>query len=361
MELWLDSVERRDIRSIVGACNEDMQKLEGNTIFISGASGFLARYLVETILDRSREGLEGSTLLMASRDLQKLAEIFGERLDSKVVRLIDSSRPGWETEVAPRCDYIVHCASPSDPSLCSKDPNSTMTDMLESTKQVIELARRSNSRRLLYLSSGAVYGKQPPSKDFLSETQHFCRSSDGPEPCYADAKRACEALLNSSGVPIIIARGFSFLGPHQNLGSSFAVPDFINQASIHGSIRIRGDGRAIRSYCYEADATIIMWGLLLRDLTYDVYNFGSDRFLTSIADLAELVSKNMGNVPITIEGRPEEGLPPRYVPDCSRQREVHEPRVSLEVGLARTIESMRERGLIKINQALPAPKRSKAD
>jgi dTDP-glucose 4,6-dehydratase len=70
-------------------------------------------------------------------------------------------------------------------------------------------------------------------------------------------------LCRTSGVPTVIARLFAFVGPYQDVGGSFAVPDFIRRAIYDKSIRIHSDGSALRTYCYASDLTISLWKLLL--------------------------------------------------------------------------------------------------
>ena len=321
----------------------NLRELKGKTVLITGASGFLARYLVESWLAASREWLDGSALLLASRKPSRLENIFGDRFENSSVSLIDSSLVGWGAEVKTRCDYIVHCASPSDPVLCNRDPETTMMAMVEDTREALAIARRASSKRFLYMSSGAVYGAQPHTLSMIPETYLGGPALDRSTSCYAEGKRFCEVLARSSGVPLVVLRGFSFIGPHQALESNFAVPDFIRQASTQGSIRINGDGRDIRSYCYESDASIVMWKMLTGHLKHDVYNLGSDQFVTSIAELAEIVSGNFNDAPVIIDGKREEGPAPRYVPDCSRQREIYEPTINIEQGLARSIKSILHR------------------
>ena len=341
----LDHIEMQDVNRIVEVCREDLERLDGKQVLITGASGFLARYLIESWA-KSAGGCGSDTkIFLASRRPSHVAKVFDERLNKSSVQIVDSSLADWWKDLS-GLDYVLHFGSPSDPALCRQDPKTTMMEMVGGASHVIDIATRSRDCKLLYMSSGAVYGVQPPTLDMMAEDYSGSPSLETADSCYAEAKRFCEVLVQSSNIPFVIARGFSFIGPHQALDSTFAVPDFIMQASTKGCIRIRGDGRPMRSYCYEADAAIVLWKLLLSDLINNVYNVGSDRSVTSIEELARIVSKFFANVPIFIKGERQEGLSPRYVPDCSRQRAVYEPEVGLEEALIRTTQSMKAHGLI---------------
>jgi UDP-glucuronate decarboxylase len=119
-----------------------------------------------------------------------------------------------------------------------------------------------------------------------------------------------------------------------------AIPKFIDQA-LHGMpITVFGDGSQTRSFTYLTDQ---IEGLLklaaLEEAMGIVVNIGSDREVT-VLDMARKIQKITGSSSeITFHPLPEDD-PLRRKPDISRAREIlgWKPKVSLEDGLARTIE-----------------------
>lgn len=176
----------------------------------------------------------------------------------------------------------------------------------------------SGVRRILYASSGAVYGRQPPELDQLPED--FAADPATVSP-YGRLKQRTERRLLDSGCDCVIVRGFAFIGPYLPLGNKFAAGSFIRDALNGGPIVIEGGGRTVRSYLYAADLAIWLLTLLLLGKRGRAYNIGNDQALT-IGDLAQRITRRAA-VASGIEMRqpPGEGLADRYVPDIRRARD----------------------------------------
>ncbi|MCX7153279.1 MAG: NAD(P)-dependent oxidoreductase, partial [Proteobacteria bacterium] len=163
-----------------------------------------------------------------------------------------------------------------------------------------------------------------------------------PGSAYGEAKRYCELLCSTSGVPFTVARLFACFGPRQALESGFAIPDFFRQLLINGRIEIAGDGEARRAFGYITDVVAALLKLLLRgDSGPQVCNVGADTPVVSIAELARLVAHIWGGADVLIRGNSGDALRPRYIPDISKMKALHPPQVGLEAGLRRVAESLR--------------------
>jgi dTDP-glucose 4,6-dehydratase len=176
----------------------------------------------------------------------------------------------------------------------------------------------------LFTSSGAVYGRQPSELTHISE--EYC---GGPQPleagsAYGEAKRAseflCGAYARQLGFTAVIARLFTFSGPHLPLDINFAIGNFMRDILAGGPVKIAGDGRPYRSFLYAADLTIWLWNLLVRGESARPYNVGSSQAI-SIRDLAQLAVETVSpGMPVEIiVQEPNLSLPaPRYVPSTAR-------------------------------------------
>lgn len=120
-------------------------------------------------------------------------------------------------------DYVIHCA-PVSPEPYFKHTN----------------------ERFLYISSGAARHLKTP---------------------YAEDKRKWEREALNFGA--VVARCYSFVGPHLPL-EKYAIGNFIRDGLAGGPIRVRGNGKAIRSYLYETDMAAWLWSLLDADGIYEV-------------------------------------------------------------------------------------------
>lgn len=120
------------------------------------------------------------------------------------------------------------------------------------TVSLLTAARDAQVRRLVFVSSGAVYGeqeKQPVREDAILH----------PATPYAVSKMASEqyvlAIGELWGIETVILRIFDAYGPGQPLPPSHApvIPRFLNQAISGGSIVILGDGSQTRDFVYISD------------------------------------------------------------------------------------------------------------
>ena len=323
--------------------------VRGKRLFVTGGTGFFGRWLLESFVSANAVlGLEAEAVVL-SRD----PEAFRRRAPLLVADGALSLVRGDVRDFEPppgRFEYVVHAAADSV-VLDGEAANGRFDTIVEGTRRVLDFAARSGTGRLLYISSGAVYGPQPAGMTHVPESY-----GGGPDPLapladYAEGKRAAEtlcALASRSGGPAVtIARCFAFVGPHLPLDAHYAIGNFVRDAVAGGPVRVLGDGTPWRSYLYAADLAIWLWTILFRGEDCRAYNVGSEaaRPLREWAGLvAELVSPA---AEVDVSGTPEVGRAggERYVPSTARARaelglgEVTDQRTALE----RTVLAARRR------------------
>jgi dTDP-glucose 4,6-dehydratase len=214
------------------------------------------------------------------------------------------------------------------------------------------LASEKRAARVLFVSSGAVYGRQTAGLANISE--YVAGSSDPllSTNGYAEGKRAAEYLCGraartTGGGPVVtVARCFAFVGPYLPLNAHLAIGNFIRDAVTTGRIQVRSDGTAVRSYLYAADLAEWLFTILVRGESGRAYNVGSEEALSvaavarRVADASAAVSPDRDRPTVTIaHPTPVVSAGDRYVPDCARARVELGlvPRVSFDAALRRTI------------------------
>ncbi len=330
-----------DIRFVLETCRNELRALSGKTLLLTGGSGFVGSYLVESIIafNRAHDGAP-CRLLLPTRSLAatraKWPHFFG--IKDVVWFAWDGRTLEPPSDV---CDYIIHAASPTDTAVFMRNPYGTMQDIVKTTGQVLDYAKRANVSLLLFMSSGAVYGSQPATLEAIPETYLGGPNLTDARSCYGEAKRYAELLCRLSGVPTVVARLFAFVGPHQDLAGSYAITDFIRQAKRNGHIQIQSDGSALRTYCYASDLTNALWKLLLKGTPNETYNVGSDTPVVSILELANLVAEIVEDVNIEVMKKDNStgNNRSRYIPDVSKLKKIYTPQISLAQGISRTIQS----------------------
>jgi len=201
--------------------------------------------------------------------------------------------------------------------------------------------------RIVFTSSGGVYGEMPGGFDRFPEGFGGAASCFDPRSAYAEGKRAAEFLLTEAthrGVCVgVVARLFAFSGIHLPLDRHFAVGNFVRDAIHHGVVRVSGDGTPVRSYLDGFD--MASWILKLVDTGEPGfgYHIGSEEAI-SIAELARLVADRAAllrgdTVEVEILGaqRSTDGVS-RYVPETRLTRQMLG--VSQSVSLTESVDHM---------------------
>ena len=330
------SLPTDDLLHVLLRTGDTWEALRGRRLFLTGATGFFGRWLLETFLT-AHDALDlGAKTVVLTRNPDRFAEkapTLASRPEITFVRgdVADFSFPPGEFS------HVIHAATTSGGPVPENEQRRTIID---GTARVLEFAEQCGARRLLFTSSGAVYGRQPPDLAHLPEDYSCPEECVADLPIYGAGKRAAEQLCLSAAsdrLGISLARCFAFVGPHLPLDAHFAIGNFIRDALRGSAIRVQGDGTPLRSYLYAADLAVWLWTLLFKGPSGRVYNVGSAEAI-SIRDLAETIGRSFG-LPVSVAGQPVPGAPPaRYVPDTRRARlELGlEEWIALEEGIRRT-------------------------
>jgi dTDP-glucose 4,6-dehydratase len=236
-------------------------------------------------------------------------------------------------------DWMLHFASPASPLDYQKHSIKTLKVGGMGTWRALGLAKAKGAGFLL-ASTSEVYGD--PNVNPQPESYWGNVNPIGPRSMYDEAKRYAEAISmayhRTHGIPVKLARIFNTYGPCMRKRDGRAVPTFIIQSLKNEPITVHGDGTQTRSLCYVDDLVEGIWRFLTSDLIGPC-NIGNPDEIT-ILELAQMITRLAGaDSKITFEARPVDD-PEIRCPDISRAREElgWEPKVSLDEGLAETIE-----------------------
>ncbi len=340
-----DGVIRDDLDRVVRTSRGVLNALSGASLLLTGATGFVGRTLVETVL-RSNEVSAGPPcrVILPTRRPDLIQARYATHVGAGDVVIVEWAA-GHALELPGRgCDYVIHGAATTDPARFRADPAGSLRDTVGMARSVAEIATASTTRRVVLVSSGAVYGDQPADLPRIPET-YQTGPDDAVAPSYAMAKRESERFFRQVDGDLRIARVFSLIGPYQDLGSAFAVPGLIRQAADDGVLALTSDGSARRSFCYASDLSAILLWLLLGEPRHDVYNVGSREGMASIAEVADTIAWIFGGLEVR-RSAGASGPQRDYLPNLDRLYDEFAPAVGLREGLLRTCHSMYARGQI---------------
>lgn len=325
---------RADLERVVEAGGELWGDLHGARLLLTGATGFFGRWLLGSLAAaRERYGLELEALVL-TRDRARARARLDGLADAPWLQLVEGDVRSFEPPAGP-LTHVVHGAGDADARLNRDRPALVLETALEGTRRVLDAALHAGAGRLLLVSSGAAYGRQPPQVARLDEDAPSFLDPLEPGSAYGEGKRLSELLAvlasKDSQLEVPVARCFAFLGPGLPLDGAYAAGNFVGDALAGGPVRVAGDGTARRSYLYAADLALWLWTILLRGRSARVYNVGSEDEL-SIGELARIVAGAVTPpVRVEIAGVPDPARPvERYVPSTRRARE--------ELGLRHTVD-----------------------
>lgn len=223
--------------------------------------------------------------------------------------------------------------------------------ILEGTRRILDVAVARGAKRMLFISSGGVYGRQ--SSALLAIPEEYLGMPDplNSANVYSVAKRAAEHLCalyaENYGLEIVIARCFAFVGEDLPLDVHFAIGNFIRDALWSDEIVVSGDGTPMRSYLDQRDLARWLSALLFEGRPGEAYNVGSDQPI-SIVDLGHLVRDLVSpGKRVRVLGNPIDNAERnRYVPDIRKiGRDLGlRPGFSLEQSIQDAAEAARARG-----------------
>lgn len=276
----------------IAATPLEWERLKGKTVLITGASGFLPAYMVETLLFlNGMKGL-GCTVVGLVRNLEKANARFKKyegRCDLKLIQGDVSVEREWRE----RCNMIIHAASQASPVFYGKDPVGTMNANILGTSHLLKMARSWDVDEFLYFSSGEVYGEVSPDKLPTRESDYGYIDINNSRSCYAESKRASETLGMSYAAqymtPFKVVRPFHTYGPGMALDDGRVFADFVNDIVHCRDIVLKSEGTAVRAFCYLSDAVTGFFTVLLHGAQATAYNVGNPDGAISIRDLADLL------------------------------------------------------------------------
>ena len=139
-----------------------LESLRSKRIFLTGGTGFFGK----SILDQCRRGaLADNTIMVLSRNPEAFRQAWPSLAGLPNVRLVAGDVRTFALPGA-RFDLIIHAATPiQDPP-----PEGQRDIILRGTEQVLRFAQQCGAEKILFTSSGEVYGPQPPGVDKIPET-----------------------------------------------------------------------------------------------------------------------------------------------------------------------------------------------
>jgi len=288
-----------DISYILGRLSqEEKNKFKDSTIIITGCGGFLGYYFMHFLSHYADElqikkiiGLDN--FLTGTRDWLETLAKNNDKVILKEFNVITDDIS--KIEGAEEANLIIHGASIASPIFYRIYPEETIDANITGLRRILDYYKTKSIDGLLFFSSSEIYGDPFPEFIPTDEDYRGNVATMGPRACYDEAKRFGETLCyifnQKYDMPISIARPFNNYGPGMNINDKRLPADFAKAVHEGRDLIMYSDGKPTRTFCYISDAITGYLKVLLHG-KLDVFNIGIAKPEVSVAEFAELFSKN---------------------------------------------------------------------
>ena len=271
----------------------NLEALHDSKVLVTGAGGLIGSAIVDFLLSCNDACQLRNTIYIGARNFSKIQKRFGKMLDRADVCYFHYDAL-QEIQTDTVFDYIIHAASPANPTEYSKHPVETMLANLRGLNNLLEYATSAKVKRVLYVSSSEVYGNKQSDQPY-SETDFGNLDILNPRASYPSAKRAaetmCAAYAQEYGVNTVIVRPGHIYGPTAIDEDTRASSQFFRDVLNQQDIVMKSAGLQKRSYCYVLDCVSAIVTVLLNGRTADAYNVSNPCSVITIRDLAEMIAR----------------------------------------------------------------------
>lgn len=339
-----------DIRALVNHLEDYHDFFAGRTFLITGAFGFLGRYMVFLLKYLNAYVLKDKAKALL---LDNFVTGYEQKIlsDENLQFVRQDVIAPYETSA--HIDYIIHAAGIASPVYYTKYPIETMDVGTVGTRRMLELGRQKNVKGFIFMSSSEVYGDPDPLHVPTRETYRGNVSILGSRACYDESKRfgetMCSAYWRVYSTPVKMIRPFNVYGPGIRPDDFRVLPNFIEHALRREPLPVHGDGRNTRSFCYINDAIESIFKVLFSTSAGQAFNIGNPEPEISVKELAEKVASMISPKVDVVNIDPPHAVyasadPKRRCPDITKVHLItgYWPRYSLDEGLEKTISWFRE-------------------
>lgn len=329
-----------DLEHIFENTQDIWESFRGKSIFLTGGTGFFGKWLLESFIYANEKLALNSKITTLTRNPEAFLidyPFYKEHTNS--VQFVKGDILNYDFNLDEKFQFIIHAATAASEALNKSNPLLMMDTITIGTRKVLDFAITQPLEGFLFVSSGAIYGKQPWNQSHINEDDSFKININNSNSAYAEGKRIselyCSTYFEKYNLPIKIARCFAFVGPYLPLDTHFAIGNFINNVLKNEDIIIKSDGSTIRSYMYASDLIVWLWKILLNGEINQPYNVGSDEAI-SIKQLAEKISSiSKAKVAVKILGSPvQQEQVDIYCPSITKANTIN---VNIKVQLTESI------------------------
>jgi len=348
-----------DLELVLAQVGDDLAKMSGKKLLITGGGGFLGYYLVQAPLYWNEKNKERAPIDVTVYDnFMRGCPDWLAALESDVhLTLVRHDVINPLPSDMPKFSFIIHAAGIASPIYYRQFPIKCMDANINGLRNLLDYsvaAKSSNTpvEAFMFYSSSEIYGDPSPENIPTPEDYRGNVSCTGPRACYDESKRYGETLCvnfaQQENIQVTVARPFNNYGPGLKISDRRVLPDFARNILANKNIEMLSDGAPMRTFCYSADAISGYFKVLLRGHSGESYNIGTETPEISIRELANRVTDigrrlfNYQGEVVFQKSEDKDYLvdnPQRRCPkiDKARAHLGYDPQIDIDTGLERAM------------------------
>ena len=285
-----------DIDTVIKVLPE-LDDIAGRSILITGAAGLICSSVVD-ILFRYNDTHENKIqILAAGRCIERMSARFGKQVNRPDFSFVIYDASKTDNSIDVKADYILHGASNASPDMIVKEPVETMVSNFLGMKYLLDYAKETETKRILYISSSEVYGAKDGNEPYKEGEYGYIdllksRNSYSIGKCAAETM--CVSYADEYGVESVIVRPGHIYGPTASPYDVRVGSAWVYAVAKGEDLVMKSDGSQIRSYVYSLDCASAMLKVLLSGENCHAYNISNPNSIITIRELGELLSKAGG-------------------------------------------------------------------
>jgi len=273
--------------------------LRGASIFISGATGMIAGFLIDVLMEKNlRDPSFGCTVYALGRSRERMEQRFGPYMDDPHFVFVQGDVCEEIRCAAEHVDYVFHAASNTHPVAYATDPIGTITANVLGTKNMLDFAANRGAKRFVFASSNEIYGENRGDTELFDESYCGYIDCNTLRAGYPEGKRCgealCQAYRRQRQLDAVIARFTRSYGPTLKETDTKALSQFLRKGAAGEDIVLKSEGTQYYSYTYVSDAVSGLLTVLLKGTDGEAYNIADERSDIRLRDLAGIIADACG-------------------------------------------------------------------
>ena len=333
---------KESIKAVAFSPDIPFEKLMGKNILVTGATGLIGSSIIDVLMERS---IGAFHVYAAGRNRERAQKRFSAYFGKESFHFVqyDVLKP-LDSDI--EFHYIIHAASEASPASFVSSPVEVMKANFYGLCNLFDYGRKHGLSRLLYVSSGEIYGQGDGSVFHESDSGYVDPTLS--RSCYPSSKRAAETLCASYaeeyGIDVVIARPCHVYGSFFTEKDNRAFAQFLRNAINQEDIVLKSSGSQYRSWCYVIDCVSAMLYILLKGDSGQAYNIAESSY--SIKELATTIACFSGrevvfNVPSFDEQKGYNKVTESVISTEKLRQLGWEPHFDLHAGISECLNTLK--------------------